>query len=134
MLGIPTVSDDLPRWAAQERVHEVLLRVRVLSTSELDRLRFRLNGRELPESALRKINRMYVMAAPRRRITGYWYIFRLETENWPQQGKNTLEVTLLERDPDVLPQIEVRDVELDTRYLMGKNLYRSFDDSDLGPI
>ena len=129
-----TVSDDLPRWAAQDRVHEVLLRVRVLSTSELDRLRFRLNGAELPESSLRKINRMYVMAAPRRRITGYWYIFRLEPENWPRQGENTLEITLLERDPDVLPQIEVRDVELDTRYLMGRNFYRSFDDPDLGPI
>jgi len=42
-------------------------------------------------------------------------------------------VTLHQRDPEVTPQIGVRDVELDVKYLMGKNYHRGFVDADLGP-
>jgi hypothetical protein len=127
------VSDDLPRWDRVGRVHEVLLRVRVTESTELDRLSFKLNGRELPNRLLRKINRMYLMRSPRYRVFGYWYVFRLDREYWPVKGANSLEATLLERDPDVTPQIGLRDVELDIRYLMGKNYHRGFVDPDLGP-
>ena len=63
------ISDDLPRWHKDGRVHEVLLRVRLMSVTERDRLRFRLNGKELPSGLLRKINQMYRMTAPRYRVT-----------------------------------------------------------------
>ena len=128
-----TVSDDIPRWAGVGRVHEVLLRVRIAACTELDRLRFKLNGKELPSSCLRKINQMYRMSAPRYRVSGQWFIFRLDRESWPLKGSNTLEVTLLARDPDVTPQIYVRDVELEIKYLMGKHFHRGFVDADLGP-
>ena len=128
-----TISDDLPRWDAVGRLHEVLLRVFVMETTELDRISFKLNGKELPESLLRKINQMYQMSSPRYRVFGYWFVFRLDAEHWPQQGENSLEVTLLERDPDVTPQVVVRDVELETKYLMGKSFHRGYVDPDLGP-
>ena len=48
-------------------------------------------------------------------------------------GANELEVALLARAPDVTPQIAVRDMELDIKYLMGKNYHRGFVDADLGP-
>ncbi len=128
-----TIADDLARWDAAGRVHEVLLRVRMIETTELDRYRFKLNGSELPDRLLRKINRMYMMGAPRYRVRGYWYVFRLDREHWPQKGHNNVEVTLLERDPDVTPQVRLRDVELEIKYLMGKNFHRDFVDPDLGP-
>ena len=104
------------------------------STSELDRLRFRLNGRELPDALLRKINEVYRMSAPRYRAgSGYWFIYRLDRALWPKKGRNTLEVALLRRDRHVTPQIDVRDVELEIKYLMGKNYHRG-QDPDLGPF
>lgn len=125
-------SDDLPRWAKVGRVHEVLLRVRINNTTELDRLTFRFNGKELPSSLLRKINEMYRMSAPRYRTgSAYWFVFRLDQEHWPRKGENNLEITLTRRDPDVTPQAFVRDVELETKYLMGKNFHRG-QDADLG--
>ena len=127
------ISDDLPRWHGVGRVHEVLLRIRLTQTTELDRLRFRLNGRDLPQTALRKINHMYKMHAPRHRVFGYWFGYQLEPEHWPLKGRNTLEVMLLERDPEVSPEIAVHDVELETRYLLGKNFHRGYVDPDLGP-
>ena len=126
------VSDDLPRWGDVGRVHEVLLRVRVAAATELDRYEFSLNGHALPDQLLRKLNQTYIMSAPRYRATGYWFIYRLDREHWPVQGKNTLEVTLLERDPGVLPNVTVRDVEMEVKYLMGKNFHRDFVDADLG--
>ena len=36
------------------------------------------------------------------------------------------------RDPVALPEIALRDVELEIKYLMGKNFHRSFIDPDLG--
>lgn len=142
-VGVPvrvglTISDDLHRLDQVGRVHRVLLRVRVMQTSELDSLSFKLNGAELPESCLRKINEMYRIRWPRHRAgTGYWFVFSLDSEHWPVTGKNTLEVTLLERDAVALPQIHVNDVELAIEYLRGRNAHRGsvepFVDPDIGP-
>ena len=129
-----SISDDLSRWAARGRVHQVLLRVGIAGTTELDRLSFALNGQELPVDMLRRINQMYRMSAPRHRGgPTYWFVFRLDQEHWPQQGDNTLEVTLLERDPDLLGEVSLRDVELEIKYLMGKSFHRGYVDPDLGP-
>jgi hypothetical protein len=128
------VSDDLERWSRVGRVHEVLLRIRVMNTTELDRLCFRLNGQDLPDSCLRRINEMYRMSAPRYRTgSGYWFVFRLNPDHWPVPGSNRVEITLLERDPEIIPQLLVRDVELETHYLKGRNFHRAFVDPDLGP-
>ena len=127
------ISDDLSRWHQVGRIHEVLLRVRIMNTTELDRLRFRLNGVDLPDELLRKLNEMYRMSAPRYRTgSGYWFIYRLDESHWPQRGNNTLEVTLLKRDPDIIPESYIRDVELEVKYLMGKHFHRG-QDADLGP-
>jgi len=106
--------------------------VRLVNSTELDRLTFSFNGQTLQDSLLRKINEMYKMTAPRYRVFGYWFVYRLDPEHWPRKGNNTLEVTLARRDPDVTPQIYLRDVEMEIKYLMGKNFHRD-QDPDLGP-
>ncbi len=126
-----TISDDLPRWDKVGRVHEVLLRLRIVNVTEQDRMSFLLNDKLLPDSGLRKINQMYKMESPRYRIYGYWFIYRLDLEHWPQKGKNRLEIRLTHRDSDVTPQIFLRDVEMEMKYLMGKNFHRG-QDPDLG--
>ncbi|MEW6749461.1 MAG: hypothetical protein AB1505_00600 [Candidatus Latescibacterota bacterium] len=128
------VSDDLARWGAVGRVHEVLLRLRVMNTTERDQFDFRLNGRELPASSLRRIHEIYRMRAPRYRTgSGYWFVFRLGPEHWPVPGHNCVEATLRTRDAAIIPQAYLRDVELETRYLMGRSFHRAFVDPDLGP-
>ena len=126
------MTDDLPRWDSVGRVHEVMLRLRLAGAVETDRLEFRLNGELLPASLLRKINRVYRMSAPRFRVFGYWFVFRLDREHWPVKGKNEVEVVLRHRDPDILPPLSLRDVEFDIKYLGGKNFARG-QDPDVGP-
>ena len=116
-----TISDDLPRWGfggtgpsgAAEDPGEADDRVGPLAVS--------VERAELPEDSLRKINHMYKMHAPRQRISGYWFVYTLERGHWPKKGANRMEITLLERDPEVTKPIRIRDLELETRYLMGKN-------------
>ena len=119
------------RGSSSGRVHEVLLRLRVLNTTELDRLTFNLNGTPLPDSALRKLNEMYKMSAPRYRVFGYWFIYKLNADQWPRQGRNSVSVTLVARDQDVTLPIVLRDVELEIKYLMGKNFGRG-QEADVG--
>ncbi len=126
------ISDDLRRWHEAGRVHEVLLRVRVTGATELDEYAFALNGVELPDEQLRKINRMYALGAPRYRVGGYWFIYKLSPEFWPAAADNELAVTLRKRDRVVANERLLRDVELETKYLKGKNFHRSFVDPDLG--
>ena len=126
------VSDDLPRWHKMGRVHEVILRFRIAGCTELDRLKFQLNGNELSDDYLRKIDRTYRMRAPRQRVYGYWFIYRLPEHLWPKVGENIVKVTLLKRTPHVIPPISLRDLELETKYLGGKNLPRG-QDPDTGP-
>ena len=127
------ISDDLRRWGDMGRVHQVLLRVRLTGTSELDRVGWRLNGAELPEPLLRRINEMYRMSSPLYRVFGQWYVFELDDAHWPVRGDNALEIELLHRDPGLLVEAGIRDVELEIKYLMGASFHRGFVDLDLGP-
>ena len=43
-----------------------------------------------------------------------------------------MEILLEHRDPTVMPEILLHDVELEIRYLMGRNYHRN-EDPDLGP-
>lgn len=126
------IEDDLPRWDKIGRVHEVMLRIRLHGATESDKVEFRLNDKLLPDSQLRKISRVYRMRAPRYRVFGYWFIFRLEREFWPVRGKNTIEVVLRHRDANIIPKLNLRDVEFDLKYLGGKNFARG-QDADVGP-
>ena len=125
------ISDDLPRWHKVGRVHEVLLRIRLVNTTEIDHIEFHLNGHPLPNSNLRKINEMFKLKIPRFYQFGYWFVYKLDSSHWPEKGSNHLEIELIQRDPVVTPQIAIRNVELEIKYLMGKNL-RRFDEIDLG--
>ena len=127
------MSDDLNRWNSMKRLHEIILRIRIDGYTEQDSLKFALNVKKLPESLLRQINRMYMMSAPRYRVGGQWFIFRLDNANWPNRGENQLEVTLIDKDPKVRGETHLRDVELEIKYLMGKNFHRGYVDQDLGP-
>lgn len=127
-----TISDELARWDEVGRIHEVLLRVRIAGATELDSYGFALNGVDLPGEQLRKINRMYMLGAPRYRVGGYWFIYKLSRDFWPVAGENELAVTVRRRDSKVTNQRLLRDVELETKYLKGKSFHRSFVDPDLG--
>lgn len=61
------ITDELVKYAAKGQVHSVLLRFRVQGATELDILRFSLNGQPLSQAptCLRRINEMYRMTAPR---------------------------------------------------------------------
>ena len=127
------ISDDLPHWHERGRVHEVLLRVGIANITEIDRVGCRLNGIELPERITRRINQAYRMNAPRNR-TGptYWFVFRLEPETWPVKGQNILTATLNARDEHLLGEVQLRDLELEIKYLLGHSFHRDYVDPDLG--
>ena len=58
---------------------------------------------------------------------GYWFVYRLDPSCWPRKGKNEVEILLEHRDPTVMPEILLHDVELEIRYLMGRNYHRNED-------
>ena len=128
-----TINDDIASWHEVDRIYEVLLRFRITSATELDRFRFKLNGKEIPLNLMRQINKMYAMDSARYRVFGQWYIFNLTKEYWPAKGSNIFEVTMLNHDSEVIKCPNLRDVELEIKYLMGKNFHRDFIDLDLGP-
>ena len=130
------ISDELARWDATGRVHEVLLRLRINQASDRDAFLFKLNGDRLPDESMRVISHIYMLDAPRfRSHPSYWFIFKLGPEYWPRTGDNLIEVTLAFRDPEAAPAVHVRDVELEIKYLRGKSHFRGalYTDPDLGP-
>ena len=106
-----------------------------MRATEHDKISFNLNGKELPSNLLRTIDNTYMMQSPRYRShPGYWYIFKLDRSHWPQNGDNNLDITLNYRYPEVTPEIYVRDVEMEIKYLRGKGAHRGphNTDPDLG--
>ena len=127
-----TIADDLMQWDREGIVREVLLRLRI-GVNERERVDIRLNGKTLPEAGLKKINQMYKMYAPCKRVGGYWFVYKLDRQYWPRQGSNLLEVTLTHRDPDLATgNVRLGDVELETKYLISRNFWTD-DDPDVGP-
>ena len=127
-----TIADDLMHWDREGVVREVLLRLRI-GVNERERVTISLNGKTLPDSSLKKINQMYKMFAPCKRIGGYWFVYKLDRQYWPRQGSNLLEVTLTHRDPDLATgHVRLGDVELETKYLISRNFWAD-DDPDVGP-
>ena len=127
-----TIADDLMHWDREGVVREVLLRLRI-GVNERERVTISLNGKTLPDSSLKKINQMYKMFAPCKRIGGYWFVYKLDRQYWPRQGSNLLEVTLTHRDPDLATgHVRLGDVELETKYLISRNFWTD-DDPDVGP-
>lgn len=149
-VGVPAtcsflLTDDLPRWAAVNRIHEVLLRVRITGLNEVDILELHLNDRILEQhqsSGHRKINEMYKMTARSYRVMGYWLLWRLPLDGgqYLARGRNRLSVCLVSMDPEIAAEHhtrELRDVEVHTKYLQGKNFHRGDDygvDPDLVPL
>ena len=87
-------------------VHEILLRIRLVDTTERDKIEVKLNGNVLPQDTLRKVINMYAMDAPQYRVTGAcWYIFRLRDEFRPVKGNNIIEVNTVLR---ISPNQEVK--------------------------
>ena len=83
-----TIADDLMHWDREGVVREVLLRLRI-GVNERERLAIRLNGKTLPESSLKKINQMYKMYAPCKRIGGYWFVYKLDRPILAQAGEQS---------------------------------------------
>ncbi|MBM3263928.1 MAG: hypothetical protein FJY97_10955 [candidate division Zixibacteria bacterium] len=129
-----TITDDLPRWSSVGRIHEIILRLRILNMTEEDTIRIALNNQPLPDRQLRIINEMYRMKAPRYRTgSGRWFVFRLDEGTRPVKGANNLSVTLTHRVGGLKPELVLRDVELEIKYLMGKHYHRG-QDPDLGSV
>jgi hypothetical protein len=127
------ISDDLGHWHSVNRLHDVLLRIRITGATETDSFTFKLNGTALPKTSMRIINQMYGMDSPRYRIFGQWYVFRLDKKYYPIKGVNSIEVISENRDADLEVKLTLRDVEIDTKYLLGASFGKGFVDPDLGP-
>ena len=126
------ISDDLVYWDSVNRLHDVLLRIRITGATEKDSFMFKLNGTALPKTSMRIINQMYGMDSPRYRIFGQWYVFHLDKTYYPMKGVNSVEIISENRDVDLEVQLTLRDVEIDTKYLFGASFGKGFVDPDLG--
>ena len=66
---------------------------------------------------------------------GYWFVYDLDKENWPKKRTNWIEIILEYRDPQVIPEITLHDIEMEIRYLMEKLMEKNFhqnENPDLG--
>ena len=116
------IADDLARADGHGRLHRVGLRVRITGITPDDHYRVCLNGAELPDALCRRLDFTYRMNAARFRVGRYyWFDYTLDRAHLPVPGENTVEITLLHRDPRVSVPVQVRDVELEIEYTEGRN-------------
>ena len=117
------VADRLHHWHKLGRVKSVALRVRFDSLiPDYDQIKVTFNHAALPDSILQKVDMTYRVVGPR--PYGYAFDFHLGPEHFPKQGRNTVEVELLKRDPDVAFNLSVIEVDCKIEY----RLHRHFED------
>ena len=112
------VADDLARWNSEGRVEHVRLAVRLTNIElDLDEVEIRWNGEMLAEAG-RRDSDLHFRALENTIVGPYGYIleYELPPRRHPQRGENTVEVTLVKRDPKISAVVEVYDVDLHIAY------------------
>ena len=112
------VADDLHRWRNLDRVKHVKLRVRLSNLEPTrNKLRILLNDTPLPEANLQITDLTYRFIQQGVAYQGNQiYEYVLSPEMYPIRGINTVSVTLLQRDPSVDLEFQVRDVDCSIEY------------------
>ena len=113
-----SIADDLPAAETEGRIDSVHLRVRLTNVEpSLNSVRMELNGTMLPDTILRlhdRIYRQYEFGTIN--PYGYFYDYRLTPDFYPLQGKNRLQVTLVQADPLIDLPIDLYDVDCIIKY------------------
>ena len=114
-----TIADELPRWQSLGRVKSVRICVHVtgVDIAGKDRVEVSLNGRPLPESIREGID-LHFRFLKGRTAGPYGFIleYSLPPELFPRKGKNTMAVTLTQRDPAIGAEVEVYDADCRIEY------------------
>jgi len=100
------VADD----CADDRVSQVLLRLKINDLVSADALDINLNGASLADETCRRDYGWIV--AP---YQDMWLEFDLQAVR-PQQGKNRLELMLVERPADLVSPLRLEEVEVEVKY------------------
>ena len=123
------LADDLSHWEDLGRVESVILRVRFTNYQpHYDKIKIKLNGQELPESILKKVDMTYrLLRMGPVNPYGYAFDYYLSPDYFPKQGLNKVTVVLLKRDPNVTFKMDLYDVDCSIKY----RLHRHFEDKPI---
>lgn len=120
------VADNLLHWHSLGRVKSVKLRVRFANYQpHYDQVRIELNGTELPDSILQKVDMTYrLIRVGAVGPYGYAFDYHLGPDLFPKRGRNRVKVTLLKRDPDIALKLSVYDVDCSIEYRLHRHFER----------
>ena len=120
------ISDDLERWHALGRVESVRLRVRLTAIEpSLNEVRVELNGQPLPDSMLTLNDLAYrLISTGGVGPYGCIYDYLLTPEYFPKPGHNTVSITLVKRDKNIVNPFEVFDVDCPIQYRLHRHFER----------
>ena len=129
-LTIPlNVTDELERRAEEGRVEAVRLSVRLTNMElPLDQVEVRLNGTLLPDEMLEPSD-LHFRAFENIIVGPYGYVmeYQLPRDRYPVRGDNSVQVTLVHRDPKINLPVELYDVDLSIKY----RAHRHFQDQPI---
>ena len=113
-----TITDELDRRAEEGRLEQVRLSVRLTNIElPLDQVEVRLNGKPLPDDLLEPSDLHFrafekIIVGP----YGYVIVYLLPRDRYPVRGENSVQVTLVRRDPKITVPVDLYDVDLSIKY------------------
>ncbi len=117
------IADDLAKWHALGRIKSVRLRIRVTNIdASRNEVKAELNGRVLPASILQANDLTYrIMKQGSVSPFGYIFEYDLPPDHFPKRGHNSIQVTLVKKDPDIDFDFELYDVDCTIDYLLHRH-------------
>ena len=121
------VADDVSHWRKLGRIKSSVLRVRLANVvPDIDDIRVEMNGRELPDSILERVDMNYRLVGQGSAWNvlgpyGYAYDFHLDTDHELAHGRNDLKVTVLKKDHDLAADILLVEVDCQIEYRPHRN-------------
>ena len=121
------IADELERWQRAGRVEAVVLEVHIAAIeASLNEVRIALNGRLLPADLLSLNDLGYrLIRGGAVGPYGFVYGYELTPDYYPEVGRNTIEITLVRRDPNISLPFAVHDIDCQVRYRRHRNFVRT---------
>ena len=118
------ISDNLKHWHQLGRIESVILELRITAIeASLNDVRVEINDHTLPNSILKLSDMTYRLLDIRNPGPyGYIYEYTLTPEFFPDEGENTITVTLDKRDKNIEADFDLYDVDCKIKY----NLHKHF--------
>lgn len=128
------IADDIQSKLAKGELWQCELRIMINNLMQNGDVSIVWNGKKIPSDKIRKADWIFQMRPRPDYVRGYRLHVPLTEDFLPKKGQNQLSVSLTSKDPQLVLDIQITDIDVVVEYLAHKNAIRDDEEYSGGSL